>query len=158
MQFFFVGDIRSGKSILDEIRKMGTLVGLAVSDRNLEQASEVDVSILKEATLNTPEGIEKLRDLSIDVLINFNSLTIFSSASLSSLKIGGVNFHPGLLPEYSGSNVHQWAILNGEKSTGVSIHVMNEKVDSGAVLSQSFVDVELRGGRRYLGRIGRKQE
>lgn len=49
-------------------------------------------------------------------------------------KIKCFNFHGGILPEYRGSGIYNWAILNGEKETGVTLHEIDEKIDHGSVL------------------------
>lgn len=56
-------------------------------------------------------------------------------------RIGTVNIHPSLLPRYRGPNPYMQVILNGEKKTGVTIHLVDENLDTGAVLLQKEVDV-----------------
>ncbi len=56
-------------------------------------------------------------------------------------KIGTVNVHPSLLPRYRGPNPYAQVILRGEKKTGVTIHLMDENFDSGAILLQKEVDI-----------------
>jgi UDP-4-amino-4-deoxy-L-arabinose formyltransferase/UDP-glucuronic acid dehydrogenase (UDP-4-keto-hexauronic acid decarboxylating) len=46
-----------------------------------------------------------------------------------------LNAHPGLLPEYAGLHVHQWAIRNGESEFGVTVHVMVPAIDAGPVVA-----------------------
>ena len=54
-------------------------------------------------------------------------------------KYGAINIHPSLLPNYRGTSVHRWQILNGEQISGVSIHRLGEEYDSGEMLiSQKF--------------------
>lgn len=55
---------------------------------------------------------------------------------------GAFNVHLGLLPQYRGANVLNWALLNGERETGVTIHCMDEGVDTGDIVAQSRVPVE----------------
>jgi len=52
-------------------------------------------------------------------------------------KYGCLNVHPSLLPKYRGATPIQTAILNGEKETGVSIILMDERIDTGPILSQN---------------------
>jgi len=56
-------------------------------------------------------------------------------------KLGGINIHGALLPEYRGCNPTQWAILNGENITGVTLHEMTEGLDEGAVIDQNTVPI-----------------
>jgi methionyl-tRNA formyltransferase len=68
-------------------------------------------------------------------------MVLFREKLLACPKIGAINFHPGLLPNYAGLNVHQWALLNGETNTGSTIHVMTAELDGGPILAQSRVEI-----------------
>src|SRR5687767_14002523 len=46
-------------------------------------------------------------------------------------RLGAVNVHNGLLPEYRGRHVQQWALVNGEQETGLTLHYMDEGFDTG---------------------------
>lgn len=56
-------------------------------------------------------------------------------------KIATVNVHPSLLPKYRGPNPYMQAILHGEAYSGITIHLMNDKFDSGAILKQEKVRI-----------------
>lgn len=56
-------------------------------------------------------------------------------------KIGTVNIHPSLLPRYRGPNPYMQVILRGEKKTGVTLHLVDENLDTGAVLLQKEIDI-----------------
>ena len=47
-----------------------------------------------------------------------------------------INVHGGLLPQYRGGHVMQWAIINGEKETGVTLHYMDQGIDTGPIIAQ----------------------
>lgn len=55
--------------------------------------------------------------------------------------IGTVNVHPSLLPKYRGPNPYLQTILNGEKETGVTLHLLDDGYDTGAILSQEKVQI-----------------
>ncbi len=55
--------------------------------------------------------------------------------------IGAINVHPSLLPLYRGPSPIQWALLNGDKSTGITLINMNEKMDAGNIIYQETADV-----------------
>lgn len=46
------------------------------------------------------------------------------------------NFHPGLLPEYRGSGAFTWALMNKEKETGITLHQINDGIDTGPIIRQ----------------------
>jgi len=56
-------------------------------------------------------------------------------------KIGTVNIHPSLLPRYRGPNPYSQVIIRGEKKSGVTIHLMDENFDTGAILLQKEVEI-----------------
>jgi len=56
--------------------------------------------------------------------------------------IGAVNFHPSLLPKYRGPSPVEWALVHGEQETGLSAHIIEEKFDSGPVISQIAVPID----------------
>lgn len=54
---------------------------------------------------------------------------------------GGINYHPSLLPKYRGASAMNWAIINGEEETGVTIHYIDEGVDTGDIILQEKVEI-----------------
>ena len=74
--------------------------------------------------------------LTPDLLIVVAYGQIIPQAILDISKYGNINVHPSLLPLYRGASPIQSAILNGEKETGVTIMLMDEKMDHGPILSQ----------------------
>jgi len=57
-------------------------------------------------------------------------------------KIAAINCHPSLLPKYRGPNPYAAAILNNEKKTGITFHLVNESFDAGAILKQAEVEIK----------------
>lgn len=60
---------------------------------------------------------------------------------IESPKFGSVNVHPSLLPKYRGASPIQSVLINGETKTGVSIMLMDEKMDHGPILSQKTLEI-----------------
>lgn len=56
--------------------------------------------------------------------------------------IGSINLHPSLLPLYRGPSPIQWALLNGDTQTGITIIKMNEQMDAGDIIYQETVDID----------------
>jgi len=73
----------------------------------------------------------------IDWLLSANSTVIIPAPILALFERGGLNLHPGVLPEYAGLHTHQWAIRNGEKEFGATIHLMAPAVDAGDIVRQA---------------------
>ena len=70
-----------------------------------------------------------------------NSLRLLDKKTLSLFKYGVLNCHFGDLPHYRGNACPNWAMLNGEKKIGISIHLMDEGVDSGNIIAKKYFPV-----------------
>ncbi len=93
-----------------------------------------------------PERIEnlklKIENLKPDLGIVAAYGRILPNNILSIPKYGFINVHPSFLPQYRGSSPIQTAILNGERKTGVTIMLVNEKIDRGPILTQRETIIE----------------
>lgn len=75
-------------------------------------------------------------------LLSINYLFILEPDVLNKVTGYAVNFHGSLLPKYRGRTPHVWAIINGEKETGVTAHLMNANCDDGDIVQQVIVPIE----------------
>lgn len=82
------------------------------------------------------ELLEIVKKLRPDLAIVAAYGVIFPKEILEITKYGFVNVHPSLLPKYRGPTPIQTAILNGDEETGVSLFLIDEKIDHGSILSQ----------------------
>lgn len=73
-------------------------------------------------------------------LINSYSM-ILSSRLLSIPRYGAINVHGALLPEYRGANPVEWALINGAREAGVTIHVVDEGIDTGPIVAQRKIPI-----------------
>ena len=87
------------------------------------------------ATINSEEEQRLLRELAPELLVVCDYGEILSSDVLSVPALGGINLHASLLPKYRGAAPIQWALLNGETETGVSVIHMTPRLDGGPVLA-----------------------
>lgn len=87
------------------------------------------------------EGVETLKSLEPDLMITCAYGQIISQEILDIAHYGVFNVHASLLPKYRGSSPIQWAIINGEKQTGITIMQTALGVDSGDILLQRTVDI-----------------
>lgn len=67
-----------------------------------------------------------------DVFVSVMFDRLVSEQFLSNRK--AYNFHPGILPEYRGSGAYSWAIINGERETGVTLHEIDRDIDHGPIV------------------------
>lgn len=86
--------------------------------------------------------VEILREMAPDVIVVVAFGQILSKEILDMPKYGCVNVHASLLPKYRGSAPIQWAVINGEKESGVTTMLMNEGIDTGDMLKKVVVPLD----------------
>lgn len=85
--------------------------------------------------------ISRLKTMSPKLGIIFSYSRILSKTLIDIFPNGVANIHYAKLPEYRGANTLQWAIINGEKETAVSLHYVNEGIDTGPVIDMRTVPI-----------------
>ncbi len=103
-------------------------------------AQNHQLNILQPENLKHPNLIKTLKALNPDlqVVVAFRMLP---QAVWQLPKYGTFNLHASMLPQYRGAAPINWAIINGEKETGVSTFFIDEKIDTGAVIFQKSVPI-----------------
>ena len=102
------------------------------------------------------KAIEFLRGYPVDVLFSVNYLFIVERDVLSHPSRYAINLHGSLLPKYRGRTPHVWAIINGEKETGVAAHLMGPVCDAGDTVEQIRIPIsESDTGASILDRFSR---
>lgn len=104
-------------------------------------ARSANVPVAQPESINTPEGLEQLRALRPDLLVVAAYGQILSKDVLSVPTRGTINVHASLLPKYRGAAPVAYAILNGEKQTGVTIIKVTPGLDSGDMILQESLDI-----------------
>ena len=99
-----------------------------------ELATEHGTAVFQPAKANEPESLERLREFNADLFVTAAYGQILSAELLSIPKLGAINVHASLLPKYRGAAPIQFAIINGETETGVTIFRIEPKLDAGPVL------------------------
>jgi len=91
---------------------------------------------------NTVDFIETIRRAAPELIFSFYYRRILSKDLLSIPRLGALNLHGSLLPRYRGRAPVNWAIVNGESETGVTLHYMVEKADAGDIVAQKRVRID----------------
>jgi methionyl-tRNA formyltransferase len=100
-----------------------------------DAAVAAGLSVLAPERINTPESIALLRDLGADLFVVCDYGQILSADVLAIPPLGGINLHGSLLPRHRGAAPVQWAILEGDVITGVSVIGMTAALDAGRVIT-----------------------
>lgn len=102
-----------------------------------ECALKYNVPVLQPVNLKAPQFIEELKSYqaNLQVVVAFRMLpeVVWSMPSL-----GTFNLHASLLPQYRGAAPINWAIINGEKETGVTTFFLNHEIDTGSIIFQEI--------------------
>jgi methionyl-tRNA formyltransferase len=85
--------------------------------------------------------VEQLQSLSPDLILVWSFPMILPKPVLELPRLGCVNLHFGLLPQYRGGHAFRWAIANGESTTGVTLHYMDEGTDTGPIIATVRFDL-----------------
>ena len=92
-------------------------------------------------TIAEKKIISEIKSKKIKLICLAGFMKILSAYFIKSFKGKILNIHPSLLPKYKGLNTHQRAILNKEKYSGCTVHIVNSKLDSGKVILQKKVRI-----------------
>ncbi|NLC03730.1 MAG: methionyl-tRNA formyltransferase [Tissierellia bacterium] len=107
-----------------------------------EKAIELGLEVYQPANINSESSIEKLRQIKPDLIVVVAYGQILSEEILQLPKYGCINVHASLLPKYRGAAPINWAIINGEKETGVTIMQMEKGLDTGDIILKSSIEIK----------------
>ena len=106
-----------------------------------EAAIEHGITVYQPEKVRSPEFMDILKGIEADIIVVVAFGQILSKEILEMYSYGCVNVHASLLPAYRGAAPYQWAILNGEKVTGVTTQQMNEGIDTGDIIEKVEVEI-----------------
>ena len=105
-------------------------------------ALEYGIPVFQPVKIRLPEALEQLRTYEADVFVVAAFGQILSEEILSMPRYGCINIHASLLPKYRGAGPIQWAVIDGEKETGITIMQMDKGIDTGDILLQKKVPID----------------
>ncbi len=108
-----------------------------------QYALEAGLSVYQPAKMRDGEALAILRELKPDLIAVAAYGKILPVDILELPRLGCVNVHSSLLPKYRGAAPINWAILNGEEETGVTIMYMAEGMDTGDILAQAKTPIDI---------------
>ena len=103
-------------------------------EQNLEVVQPVKVR-------NNPEFVEQLKNINPDVICVVAYGKIIPKEILDIPRLGCINVHGSLLPKYRGAAPIQWAVLNGDKETGITTMFMDVGMDTGDMINKEVVQI-----------------
>lgn len=88
------------------------------------------------------KALRALPDISCTFLVSVNYLFLIERDIIELPTELAVNFHGSLLPKYRGRTPHVWAIINNERETGVTAHVIDDNCDTGDIISHKVISID----------------
>lgn len=96
---------------------------------------------IKARSVNSAKFKKEILKLNPDIILVGSWGEKFKKETIHLPKLATINCHPSLLPKYRGPNPYARTIMNGEKESGITFHLMDEKFDSGPILMQKSVKI-----------------
>lgn len=95
------------------------------------------------ANVNSEETLEDFRNFAPDLIISIRFGQILKSSLINIPRLGVLNLHSGILPNYRGIMASFWAILNGEEKLGTTLHYINDStIDTGEIIGFSETEID----------------
>lgn len=106
-------------------------------------AKEHNINVFQPNSLKDDETIKQIENMNADIIVVVAYGKILPKRVLDAAKYGCINVHASLLPKYRGAAPIQWAVINGDKETGVTIMQMDEGLDTGDMLLVKKTDIDI---------------
>lgn len=156
MNILFMGTPDFAKESLEAVYNAGhSIIGVVTNpDKPKGRGMKMVASPVKEFAIeknipiyqptkvrNNPEFIEEIKTLNPDVICVVAYGKILPKEILEIPKLGCINVHGSLLPKYRGAAPIQWAVLNGDKKTGITTMYMDVGMDTGDMILKEEVEI-----------------
>lgn len=107
-----------------------------------KQAMEYDIPVYQPEKVREDNVVDMLKKIAPEVIVVAAYGQILPESILSIPPYGCINIHASLLPKYRGAAPIEWSIIDGEKTTGVTIMYMEKGLDTGDMIEKTEVDIE----------------
>jgi len=97
---------------------------------------EYHLPYLQYKNINSQEFIDLVKNYNCDLFVSMSFNQIFKKKILAIPRMGTINCHAGKLPFYRGRNVLNWVLINDEKEFGITVHFIDEGIDTGDIILQ----------------------
>jgi methionyl-tRNA formyltransferase len=100
------------------------------------RAGESGLDFITHPAINSPEFVARMRGYECDLFVSMSFNQIFRRELSNLPPLGTINCHAGKLPFYRGRNVLNWALINDEREFGITVHYIDEGIDTGDLILQ----------------------
>jgi methionyl-tRNA formyltransferase len=115
----------------------------SVSGRRLiEYCENRDIPLINTRSVRAEDFIAQFDKLDYDLIVSAHFQRILPPRIFSRARFGALNLHPSLLPKYRGMSPQHWPIILGDAETGVTVHRIDDGVDTGRIIRQVRIPLE----------------
>ena len=143
MRITLVGSRHFGVTTLNMLRERGVEIARVVvhdgEDRLVGAAKAAGIEVVVQADPRLVKALEIAPDT--DLIVTAHSHARVSREALHASKLGGIGYHPSLLPRHRGLAAVEWTIKAGDPIAGGSIYHLADRMDAGAIAAQDWVFV-----------------
>ncbi len=149
MRIALIGQAAFGADVLKGVIKQGHEVAgvFCPPDRGTrldplkEAAQEAGIPVFQPKRMKDPEAYDQMASLNADLGVLAFVTDIVPEKVLNLSKHGSICYHPSILPKYRGASAINWAVINGETKSGLTIFWVDSGIDTGDILLQKEVDI-----------------
>ncbi|NLJ98339.1 MAG: methionyl-tRNA formyltransferase [Tissierellia bacterium] len=156
MDIVFMGTPEFSIPALESLNQSGYNISLVITQKDRprgrgkrmlptpikSKALKLGLEVYQPDCVNSSDSIDKLKKLSPDCIVVAAYGQILKKEILSLPKYGCINIHASLLPRHRGAAPINWAIIEGDKETGITIMEMDEGLDTGDIISWERIAIE----------------
>jgi methionyl-tRNA formyltransferase len=149
MRIALIGQAAFGEKVLQALAEAGEEVAVVYMPPDggkpnsfREAAEALGVPVKQPARMRDPEVYEEYKSFSADLNVMAFVTDIVPMTILNHPPLGTIQYHPSLLPRHRGASAINWAVINGEPKTGLTIFWPDEGLDTGPILLQKEVTIE----------------
>jgi methionyl-tRNA formyltransferase len=144
MRITLVGSRHFGVATLDMLRKRGVdVVGVVVADPEDRLAAAARAAGIEVTVQANPKLVvaSEIAD-GTDLIVTAHSHARVSKEALAVARLGGIGYHPSLLPRHRGLAAVEWTIREGDPIAGGSVYHLADRMDAGAIAAQEWCFVK----------------
>jgi len=143
----FLGEDAFSNVILESLISAGHQVKLVITPwydnlvyRKLEHTcSQNNILFSRNKEINSEGTIQQIKDAHPDLGVISHFECLVKQPIIEIPRLGFINLHPSLLPDYRGMAPQHWPIINKEKETGITVHYVDETADTGNIILQRHI-------------------
>jgi methionyl-tRNA formyltransferase len=149
MRIVCIGQAAFGEKVLQELTEKGEEVVAVYTTQDIagkrnplkELAIRIGIPVFQPRSMRTPEVYEEYTRFKPDLNVMAFVTSILPDSILKYPRMGTIQYHPSLLPRHRGGSAINWAIINGETKTGITIFWPDSGIDTGPILLQKEAEI-----------------